>query len=42
MYINCFSHCNAGFSKFSVIMDALDGNIVSTNLTKMENTEEGF
>ena len=39
-YINCFSYSNASFSEESVILGALNGDIVSTDLAKRKSTKE--
>jgi hypothetical protein len=41
-YINCFSYRNTGFSKASVILSTLDGDIVTANLAKWEGAKEAF
>ena len=40
--IDCFSHCNTGFSKASIILSTLNGDIVSADLTKWESAKEVF
>ena len=39
-YIDCFSYSNTSFSKASVILSTLNGDIVSTDLAKREGTKE--
>ena len=41
-YINCFSYCNTGFSKASIILSTLNGDIVSADLAKWEGAKEVF
>lgn len=41
-HIDWFSDGNTGFSKASVVVGALDNNMVSTHLAKLKRTEEGL
>lgn len=41
-YINCFSYRNTGFSKASVILSTLDGDLVSADLPKREGAKKAF
>ena len=40
--IDCFSHCNTGFSKASIILSTLNGDLVSAYLAKWEGAKEVF
>ncbi len=39
-HINCFSYSNTGFSKESIILGTLNGDIISTHLAKWKSTKE--
>ena len=41
-YINSFSYCDTAFSKASIILSTLNGDIVSADLAKWEGAKEVF